>query len=233
MDQAGAPACAAAAHKDSNPWYKAFDLVYGGVAADCSIPTGKNRYHKFKDKIVELWIAMEQQGADDHPLKERAILQLSDHREACEESLKNGGADMGWTATGAGGGGSIKPSSEKRPAKGSAAAKRGYTASIKWKYLEEADVIKKLPQPLQNLLHLRHLSSEIKAHSTVEIQYQKALAEYLKEDCAKDAAYDKSLALACLWRQAQSAKEAKEIQEVYERAVSDYLAYVDPSAVTV
>ena len=56
MDEANAPTSYAASHKPENEWYKAFDLVYGNVAADCSVPTGKNRFHKFKDKIIELWI---------------------------------------------------------------------------------------------------------------------------------------------------------------------------------
>jgi hypothetical protein len=33
--------------------------VYATVALDCHHPVGKNRHHKFKDKMVEIWIAIE------------------------------------------------------------------------------------------------------------------------------------------------------------------------------
>jgi hypothetical protein len=44
----------------TNEWRVAFDAVYGSVLSDFSIPSGKNRYHKFRDKIVEIWKAMEE-----------------------------------------------------------------------------------------------------------------------------------------------------------------------------
>jgi hypothetical protein len=242
--QAGAPTTAAASHKASNAWFKAFDLVYGGVAADCSIPTGKNRYHKFKDKIVELWTAMEQQAPDDHPLKERAVDQLIEYRKACEESAalvkKEGGAPT-------------KPAKNQTPvlplpkgatpAAGSAASKRSYLSTlpsasgIKWRNLNEQKALEALPTALQSLVHLRHTGAELKVESTttkVEPAYQKALEEYLAEETeGKDAMFSKSLALVALYRQAQTAKESKEINQAYERTVSEYLLQLDPSTAEV
>lgn len=43
----------------SNGWTTAFHNVYATVALDCHHPVGKNRHHKFKDKMVEIWVAME------------------------------------------------------------------------------------------------------------------------------------------------------------------------------
>jgi len=90
IEQAGAPNCPAASHKTDNSWYKAFDLVYNSVASDYSIPTGKNRYHKFKDKIVEVWVALEQQEGGhpgEHLCRSQAIQQLARHRKACAEAV--------------------------------------------------------------------------------------------------------------------------------------------------
>jgi len=42
----------------TNAWMTAFNIVYTTVATDCHLPQGKNRHHKFKDKIVEVWQAM-------------------------------------------------------------------------------------------------------------------------------------------------------------------------------
>jgi hypothetical protein len=44
----------------TNAWRVAFDATYNTVLSDFSIPSGKNRYHKFRDKIVEIWKAMEE-----------------------------------------------------------------------------------------------------------------------------------------------------------------------------
>jgi hypothetical protein len=226
-------------------------LVYGGIAAECSIPTGKNRYHKFKDKIVELWTAMESQAPDDHPLKQRAVDQFDQYRKACQEQqmqvIKREDPKTPTTPI-------IKIPTDRStlpPGAGSAAAlgraafpppqvstKRSYSSmmpnsGIKWKHMDETAAIQKLPEPLQSLLHLRHLGSELKAKSTVEIAFQKALDEYLKQGGEKDELYDKTLCLASLYRQAQSPKELKEILAAYEAAVSEYLTHIDPSAVTV
>lgn len=42
-----------------NPWARAFKEFYDSVASEYSRPSGKNRIHKFKAKMVELWKAME------------------------------------------------------------------------------------------------------------------------------------------------------------------------------
>jgi hypothetical protein len=46
----------------TNEWRLAFDATYNTVLSDFSIPSGKNRYHKFRDKIVEIWKAMQECG---------------------------------------------------------------------------------------------------------------------------------------------------------------------------
>ncbi|CAB9521910.1 expressed unknown protein [Seminavis robusta] len=57
---------------EDNAWYQVFHSVYGGIAADsCSVPQGKNRYHKFKDKIVELWRYMAVTDAPEHDINGR------------------------------------------------------------------------------------------------------------------------------------------------------------------
>lgn len=57
---------------EDNAWFQVFHAVYGGFASDsCSVPQGKNRYHKFKDKIVELWRYMSVTEAPDHDINGR------------------------------------------------------------------------------------------------------------------------------------------------------------------
>lgn len=57
---------------EDNAWYQVFHAVYGGIAADnCSVPQGKNRYHKFKDKIVELWRYIAVTAAPEHDVNSR------------------------------------------------------------------------------------------------------------------------------------------------------------------
>lgn len=57
---------------EDNAWYQVFHAVYGGFASDsCSVPQGKNRYHKFKDKIVELWRYMAVTEPPDHDVNGR------------------------------------------------------------------------------------------------------------------------------------------------------------------
>jgi len=51
---------------------------------------GKNRYHKFKDKIVEVRVALEQQEGGhpgEHLCRSQAIQQLARHRKACAEAV--------------------------------------------------------------------------------------------------------------------------------------------------
>jgi hypothetical protein len=253
MEQAGASTAAAASHKASNPWFKAFDLVYGGVASDCSIPTGKNRYHKFKDKIVELWLAMEQQAPDDHPLKAKAMEQLETYRKACEQANKKE-TTKSPSSPSKGGGGPVLPLQKNTTATALPAAaamtngttttmtsnKRSYVSTysgsvLKWKHLNEASALERLPQPLQSLVHLRHVGAELGTKSEdVETQYQKDLEEYCQQTSEdKDVLYAKSLALAALYRQAQDPKETKDIAQAYEKTVKEYLVQIDPSAAVV
>eukprot|EP00980_Cylindrotheca_fusiformis_P021709 scaffold8535_cov132-Cylindrotheca_fusiformis.AAC.17 len=238
MDAANAPAAAAASHKATNPWYKAFDLVYGGVAADCSVPTGKNRFHKFKDKIVELWTAMETEAPDDHPLKPRAMQQLTQYRLACEEASKAESASP--KAPGA-----KSPGVKKPPSAAVSAAKRSYNSTFHpttgrtWKHLNEGSALEKLPEPLKSLTHLRHMGTEIGASTvkaSVEVQYMAALEAYLTAAPPagdSNAAYDKSQILVALYRLSQSPKEAKDVLAAYERTVQEYMVSIDPTSTSV
>jgi hypothetical protein len=74
----------------TNEWRVAFDASYDTVLSDFSIPSGKNRYHKFRDKIVEIWKAMQENTeivADNtlYELAERQyknFLRVTDERKA-------------------------------------------------------------------------------------------------------------------------------------------------------
>jgi hypothetical protein len=78
----------------TNSWSAAFHNVYSTVASDCHMPQGKNRHHKFKDKIVELWTTMERDVRDPsssksietHPLYALAMKQLADYRAVAKPS---------------------------------------------------------------------------------------------------------------------------------------------------
>jgi hypothetical protein len=106
----------------NNQWMQAFENVYASVATDCHLPQGKNRHHKFKDKIVELWNAMEQEVLDStndkfihtHPLFALGMKQLDQYRSSVSQAnsverkraavvvLDNGGGTPGTAARGAG-----------------------------------------------------------------------------------------------------------------------------------
>ena len=82
---------AGVSRKANNAWYKAFDLIYGGDgASEYSIPTGKNRYHKFKDKILEVWVALENQAPGENHLlpanNQLSMEQYDRYRQACAPS---------------------------------------------------------------------------------------------------------------------------------------------------
>jgi hypothetical protein len=120
-----------------------------------------------------------------------------------------------------------------------------------WQNLDETKTLGKLPQPLQNLLHLRQLSREMMAitsraarkaldenNQKLESAYQEELSEYLaasssdgKKKSAKDNAYDRSMCLALLHRYSLTVLEQKTISEAYQKAVEEYVeqvAAVDP-----
>jgi len=232
LEQVGAPSAAVASHKLSNAWYKAFDVIYSDVASDCSVPTGKNRYHKFKDKIVELWLAMEEHAPTDHPLKQKALDQLEEYRKACAAAQSRHNAMTSPSKDGSGTGSSDRVT-------GTSGGKRPYTSSfcgsIRWKHLNETEALTNVPEPLQSLIHLRHLAAELGAGKTnVEETYQKALDDYLKETVTeKDALYNRALSLAALSRQTLSNKESRDISLAYESALQEYLAKISPAPVTV
>jgi hypothetical protein len=67
------------------PWNTAFDVIYGTVAREFSMPVGKNRLHKFKTKMIELWIAMEREAKLGHrssadPVYKMALKQWEIHQ---------------------------------------------------------------------------------------------------------------------------------------------------------
>jgi hypothetical protein len=240
VESAGAFHTAAASHKASNPWYKAFHAVYGGVASDCSVPTGKNRYHKFKDKIVEIWAAMENTAS--HPQRDMAIRQLDTYRLACETKQ----AERGLTPSTAPKTISPKQSSltpGKRPATTSAglsssSSKRPHLSntipSQTWTHLDEAKVLASIPQPLLSLIHLRHCGVEVQSTDTqlVEDSYQRALNEFLDGPTTGKSAAELFVmcqSMIVLWRCAkriQKTQESKAILYTYHNLVQEYLQAV-------
>jgi hypothetical protein len=261
IESSGAPQVAAASHKANNAWYKAFDLVYGNVASDYSIPTGKNRYHKFKDKIVEVWCALEQDAPADHPCREKSMAQLEAYRQACSEANKPTGAPTPSTA--ASGTPKTRPT-VGRPAGSTVSVKRGLfgpAGGAIYKNLDEKALVEKLPQPLRNLFTLRQLSREMIAstavrasrktmeeHSkAVDAAYLEALAEYVgtpidddeddkdekkdDEPMDKDEAYDRSQCLALLHRYASPGTEQRNIAVAYRKAVDQYVGQVSSATV--
>eukprot|EP00531_Pseudo-nitzschia_arenysensis_P007413 CAMPEP_0116124176 /NCGR_PEP_ID=MMETSP0329-20121206/5145_1 /TAXON_ID=697910 /ORGANISM="Pseudo-nitzschia arenysensis, Strain B593" /LENGTH=443 /DNA_ID=CAMNT_0003618147 /DNA_START=312 /DNA_END=1643 /DNA_ORIENTATION=- len=206
IEEAGAPETAAASHKANNAWYKAFDLIYGGVAREYSIPTGKNRYHKFKDKILEVWVALESQAPGENHCRELAMEQYERYKRACAEASKNGSVNapsVKASKTGAGqSAGSAaynKLAGGKRSYNtamgGGASFSIGGSGSSLWKNLDEKKVLEGLSPKLQSLVHLKQLSKEmvagmpnraarkgIEEHSKkLDGAYLEALNEYLKE----------------------------------------------------
>ncbi len=234
LDEAGAPKSAAASHKLTNPWYKAFHIIYNGIARDCSIPHGKNRYHKFKDKIVELWQAIECYSGGDLPLRDRALGQLDEYRRSCATQAVTPKKDP-TTPNGT----SKTPStmSKPKPQMGKALPlERNSVSDPRWEHLDEATALKNLPDSLQRLMNIRNLVVEVGAGNklAVDEQYDKILQEYLTDvPESADSLYEKMLGLAFLCRYAQSSKEKKDIAEVYERVVTDYLVATNTSFATV
>ena len=110
-------------------------MIYGGIASEYSIPTGKNRYHKFKDKIVEVWVALEVQEPGQHHCRDKALGQLARHRQACLEAATQKTPSGGETPTSrksqrtSAAGGPSSSSSSAAAALGSAAALAKLTAS--------------------------------------------------------------------------------------------------------
>ncbi|KAL3921411.1 MAG: hypothetical protein SGILL_002761 [Bacillariaceae sp.] len=222
-----------------------FDLVYGGVASDYSIPTGKNRYHKFKDKIVEVWCALEQDAPPDHHARDKAVAQLEVYRAACGD-VKSAGIS-GTPKRSASAAGGSRMSAQQ--------AKRGYAGppqGVMYKHLDEAKVIETLPEPLQSLLHLRQMEKEMTATTSVKITkknledhskkvdtaYMEAVTEFAGGDDSddkkndpildKDEAYARAQALALLYRYANAGIEQKMLSDAYQKAVDQYVGHVAP-----
>ena len=196
----------------------------------------KNRYHKFKDKIVELWQALEAYTGDDLLLRDRALAQLDEYRKACDLQAATPKKD----------GASVSSVTPKTP--GSIATPRGDKVALtarrapvplihsKWGHLDEAAALESLPEPLKNLLHVRNLVQELGAGNklAMEEQYDKALQAYLKEiPESKEALFEKSLALAFLFRCALGTRERRDLSVVYERVVNDYLVAISTTFTSV
>lgn len=101
MDVLESTNCAAyPAASSANPWSEAFQRTYAGVASQCSEPTGKNRHHKFKDKVVEIWEGMEvevlqKRQSIAHPLYGMAMKQLKTYRSvSADKSLRSSGKKL-------------------------------------------------------------------------------------------------------------------------------------------
>ena len=237
LETTEAPHCAHASHKASNAWYKAFHNIYGGIAADCTIPTGKNRYHKFKDKIVEIWLALE--GEESHNLKDQGMRQLTTWRRAMDaKAIEVPDSPAGLT-TKKGAKRASSGSAGGRPAKKMA---HGMVAPA-WAHLEEGKVLNEsIPEPLRSLVHLRALAYELtNSDSTmIEDQYQTQLNVFLETpivDMTPEGLFAHSQAIAVLWRCAKKLgkhAEAKSIQLAYSNTSQQYAqSLAGGSAVTV
>ena len=234
LEESGASKSAAASHKLTNAWYKAFHIIYNGVARDCSIPHGKNRYHKFKDKIVELWQAIEAYNGGDLPLRDRALGQLEDYRQACATQAVTPKKESSVPGVGP-----SKTPTMPRPKpqlNRILATERHAVVESRWEHLDEAQVLKSLPESLQKLIHVRNLVVEIGSGNKLALdeQYDKTLQDYLKHmPESTDALYEKILGLAFLWRHAHGSKEKQDIGDVYARVVADFLVASNVTMATV
>ena len=223
LDDTEAPKAAAASHKESNEWYKAFHAVYAGVGRDCSQPAGKNRYHKFKDKIVELWTAIEAYTGGDLPLRGRALEQLDEHRRACQNhpTLKRGGEPKASSSSAAAAALAMKMAFRSKPGVKP-------PTHTRWEHLDEKAALASLPEDLRNLVHCRNLATELGINTTrsaMEEQYEKLLTQYLHMmPEGEDALYSKCAGLALLSRYCHTNKEKRDISDVFERIVTEYLA---------
>lgn len=234
LEESGASKSAAASHKLTNSWYKAFHIIYNGVARDCSIPHGKNRYHKFKDKIVELWQAIEAYNGGDLPLRDRALAQLDDYRQACAAQAVTPKKES--SIAGVGPAKTPTMSRPKPQLNRSLATERQSVVESRWQHLDEAVALKSLPDSLQKLINIRNLVVEVGFGNKVAVdeQYDKALQDYLKIlPEATDALYEKILGLAFLMRHAHGSKEKQDIGDVYERVVADFLMASNVTMATV
>jgi hypothetical protein len=210
IEEAGAPETAAASHKANNAWYKAFDLIYGGVAREYSIPTGKNRYHKFKDKVLEVWVALESQAPGENHCRELAMDQYERYKRACSEANKtgsNGGGTLASGGSGVNGNKASKTGAGQTPGSASyklAGGKRSYSTAMGggaslpsagsqshglWKNLDEKAVLEGLPATLRSLVHLKQLSKEMAA-GTANRAARRGIEEHSKK---LDGAYLEAL----------------------------------------
>lgn len=85
IQENNASACLVASHQRSNPWNRVFHKVYDEIATDCSIPFGKNRYHKFKDKIIDLWVQIQQNSELQQLQKIKAQQQLQQLQQQIQQ----------------------------------------------------------------------------------------------------------------------------------------------------
>ncbi len=156
-------------------------MIYGGVAREYSIPTGKNRYHKFKDKILEVWVALESQAPGENHCREVAMEQYERYKRACAEASKNGSAMSAPSkATKTSHGQSASSSSSTSAYNNKlAGGKRSYNTAMGasfalgggsnnngsslWKNLDETKILQGLSPKLQSLVHLKQLSKEMVA----------------------------------------------------------------------
>jgi hypothetical protein len=103
LDQTGCPNYPFAS--TSNGWTTAFHNVYATVALDCHHPVGKNRHHKFKDKMVEIWNAIEaevvagRKNPELSPVVALGLRQLERYRTVTRDTEETRKIPRGGTTT--------------------------------------------------------------------------------------------------------------------------------------
>jgi hypothetical protein len=100
-----------------------------------------------------------------------------------------------------------------------------------WRHLDEALALANLPQPLQSLVHLRHLGNEVQSTDTqtqlVEDSYQRALSDFLETPLSKSSTetlMETAQSCLALWRCAkrlQKNPECKAILYMYHNVVQE------------
>jgi hypothetical protein len=181
---------------------------------------------------------------ESHPLKDMGVRQINSYRSACESKISNKDAapstpknakSPSLTTTGI-------AASNKRAADlktTTTANKRpniGNPTQVppqQWRHLDEEKALKNLPEPLQSLVHLRHLGNEVQSTDTqtqlVEDSYQRALSDFLETPLSKSSTetlMETAQSCLALWRCAkrlQKNPECKAILYMYHSVVQDYL----------
>lgn len=159
------------------------------------------------------------------PLRGRALSQLDEYRRACQNAAAT-----------------PKKADETNklltPKKFNHRGKAGvkppnYTP---WNHFDEKAAMACLPEELQKLIHFRNLATELGCGASrvpLEDKHDAVLAEYLKDiPTDEDGLYKMSQGLAFLARYSHAGKEKREISDVFENVLKNYLDIVAPPAAT-